>query len=914
MLPEKILEYARFHGLATDPCTLDPLKEFLASNPIPNHLEHELRDPPEAEPLPKDLITPSLLQEKILVSQEAVKFFAQCIKPSKPQTIYCDGFERRKSLRVTPPLLLTDPELDVHEYLAEFHRQSEQRISLESVPFLGDYEENLSWPLGFYNLAEDLNRQIAREKLDSTKEVLRYIHKTINGKFSPKTERDIRATPTTLSPPLLPLEEPIAQYIPPLEMMELQLLSDKTDPDEIKLQEMKEYVASLDSIKIDTSDLGDPKVVQKLLDGVQCPPACPSMRDLNCGEETRLSEQRKSTALKLEPPIMPLEHNGGSAENGFGVPSSKVLHDEISKSSTDDLEIENMQDLLNDEHLGHMARLALERIDRNIRAERINNIHLTTKLNVPPLKSPQLAAPWSVESEERQLPANLCPMLTLENLVSHWQDSSAYGNSADTDLRWVPYRSVPLTSVTREIIVDSEHYLENALNPNRSVLKSKDLLRKPEKPRILIQDHRCEESKIEEDVELAAKVPEPIAPNSKQRIMTIIPAKRPAPKSTKAVMENDHFRELSRRNQSNQQHVTDSLPSFMLMRGVDAKKKTLNATTSKFFSKPQTPPQPSEIQAQATPEPRRPTDSHSNLALQPSISPPKLSFSQQHTLILHTSLLSKYSSLIHRLELHQPRALRLIFRDPLDLKTPFSTSPEALPDILLSPTVGVLFTATQHLIQRSLPGQSTFGPSLHARVRSLKDKIEHLFILTICEIADAHVDATISSAVAELTALGTSLGPDFALSLILIPPMTQANAASALPKSANACNQRPEHFHHLLNWILTLTERHGYSKTPQQSIGAMLDEETIWEVWLRVAGLNPYAAQIVAGMLKGQNGDTATSYGFQAMAEGDMQGLRQFVHMAMDQRENAFGRIIGKNALRRINQVVDQRWDDGIVV
>ena len=188
MLPEDIIYYARSHGLAIDHRAFNPLVEFLAANPP----QLDLDDPPGSTILPDDSEIRSALQERLNVTHNVIHFIAKCIKPrNQAPTLSCDDYKRFKRLRLSPPLLPTDHANDVYEFLAEARREKEAQIPLHSLPFEGDFEQDLSWPAHFTTLSEDINKEIAKEKLNSTREVLGYIRKNINGNNPVAAEKDL---------------------------------------------------------------------------------------------------------------------------------------------------------------------------------------------------------------------------------------------------------------------------------------------------------------------------------------------------------------------------------------------------------------------------------------------------------------------------------------------------------------------------------------------------------------------------------------------------------------------------------------------------------------------------------------------------------------------------------------------------
>ncbi len=81
----------------------------------------------------------------------------------------------------------------------------------------------------------------------------------------------------------------------------------------------------------------------------------------------------------------------------------------------------------------------------------------------------------------------------------------------------------------------------------------------------------------------------------------------------------------------------------------------------------------------------------------------------------------------------------------------------------------------------------------------------------------------------------------------------------------------------------------------------LLDDETQWELYLRRAGINVYAAQVVAAMIKAPDGARPEDAG--------RYGLAAFVRMSPEERiarfESVFG---GRRVLSRVSRAIDRPW------
>lgn len=105
----------------------------------------------------------------------------------------------------------------------------------------------------------------------------------------------------------------------------------------------------------------------------------------------------------------------------------------------------------------------------------------------------------------------------------------------------------------------------------------------------------------------------------------------------------------------------------------------------------------------------------------------------------------------------------------------------------------------------------------------------------------------------------------------------------------------------LANWVAASICRYGLAE-PEISTG-LLEVETLWELFLRRAGFNVFAAQMIAGQLH-QSRHKAAKTAVQ-------HGLGAFVTMTRAERMRLFGQLIGPRVLERVNKAVDEQWNQG---
>jgi len=83
---------------------------------------------------------------------------------------------------------------------------------------------------------------------------------------------------------------------------------------------------------------------------------------------------------------------------------------------------------------------------------------------------------------------------------------------------------------------------------------------------------------------------------------------------------------------------------------------------------------------------------------------------------------------------------------------------------------------------------------------------------------------------------------------------------------------------------------------------ALLRDETLWEVFLRKAGINPLAAQLMLGLLKKAEGEV-----LQAYQNNDLWGLRRLVAMSEHERTEIFEGIVGRKTLDGLNSFLRRK-------
>lgn len=192
-------------------------------------------------------------------------------------------------------------------------------------------------------------------------------------------------------------------------------------------------------------------------------------------------------------------------------------------------------------------------------------------------------------------------------------------------------------------------------------------------------------------------------------------------------------------------------------------------------------------------------------------------------------------------------------------------------DISMSPGAGLILTTVLKVKQKPLPGSSALTP-FRERVRRVSEKYESLFVLVsesnpLGEYVGSPTSSDISG-YADFVRFTTSLGAGITTHLV------------------SGCDET------LSKWALSIMSR--YSSSAHQ-FGSFLDfRDGAWELFLRRAGLNISAAQIIAGLL---------------VCEYGQGGLASFLSMSAEERVSKYGQIMGgRRILSNVSRILDREW------
>lgn len=268
-----------------------------------------------------------------------------------------------------------------------------------------------------------------------------------------------------------------------------------------------------------------------------------------------------------------------------------------------------------------------------------------------------------------------------------------------------------------------------------------------------------------------------------------------------------------------------------------------------------------------------------------------------HQIILAITLLTN-RHFIRRIQELLP-CLEMIERDQLvpaknsrAKQTP-TTAQSTEADIALSPGTGLIMTTLQKLKQKPLPGHSRhFG--VRERVAAVALRHERLLVM-VSEGRPAPEDG--AGSVAEpLDDRDCETMDDF-------------NGFAATLVSEVQVHYVAGGEAELAYWVAASIRQYA---VPRGGV-RLLPDETLWERFLRTAGMNAFAAQVILATVRITGEDSggihAGSGSSMSNESGSLFGLAAFVTMGLQERLRRFSGVMGGEiVLRRVSEVVDGTW------
>ncbi|KAI6836077.1 hypothetical protein KC340_g2078 [Hortaea werneckii] len=887
----------------------------------------DLTDPPGLSTAALlDMLRNTVTGEKWDVDRESTSFLAEVATADRHPWTPWDADGSRSSfrdLKIMEPVLTTDHELDIQRLEAR-NTVAISANDIEPVPVDIERDEGLRWPSRYARLPTELECEFASARLDIGKDVVDYLRDIAQPTFM--NERDImnsvlelgkNTQPKPITPPLLPLSPPLSPAVLPKTLQEMKLTSEPDDLLAFEAAETEQRLMAADEICSE-----NPVNDLSALDASQS--ADVDIAGLYSGLETPIvsssSPARKTRpqSLKAEVPVLPPETLGPPNKKARTTSIQQEAHllvpDLESDISTVNAEATYQS---SESFFSNVAMPAAEKAMRAVENEELEELDTVARVVVPHLDDEKLIPPWEIYSaSDISRPLNkqvaLMALIKKEYLKhdNHWSGVS----KLERLLKWDVFPS-RLGRVNFDEQFDddksAERYMAN-LNYDHEIdiqgfvtkLQGLRLLDPRDDDEELVplkldeekgSDLQKDREKPTQDAKAAVPATTGVArnyaanaetaPSERNDLSSLLQRRKLEFEKFNPSTRGDGEAEpalsatqitVSHKTEQDGIPVTLSRPSELFKEGgIEGFLRHQGSPKEARYSKMAKDPVvqhavPAAVMV-APPNDARPPDERSV-----QIPNPLIVDGARSMQVIVTAQLLANRNLIRTLNNMLP-GLEMVERCPL----PQAEESEA--DISISPKSGLLITTLQKLKQRPLPGQKDFF-SIRHRITAVSRRYEKLFVL----ISEGRPAETLDERDAEaITGL---------LSLAAAHIDTEVEIKYVPGELTVMCE-----------WIAAIISSGNDAKDIK-----LLAEETTWERFLRVAGLNAFAAQVISAKLQklgieGQRdiSSTLASFGFHACTSG----LSAFVSMSVEERVQLFLPLLGGDfVLRRASEVVDGMW------
>ncbi|EXJ68732.1 uncharacterized protein A1O5_08526 [Cladophialophora psammophila CBS 110553] len=960
MSAPSVLEYARFHGLAIDH-TSEDLVTYISQLPLRAVEDDQQLSDLDFSTFSDKFVEPKLRLSQQATSSLAESVLDHY--PSINWSHFLPDRHRVQNLKIEEPLLAGDHQTDVRRFRREAlsHVDTEEffeMCSLISSASGQDFQDEWN-DIQSGHARRGVEQELEDERCHTTKEALVHLSDSLKDPVSEEMKATILDSFLPMKPrarsltPLL-MSEPLGPRVPSPPDLDFPLRSDEDgDLDNLLLQLEKE-MEDKDQILLDGISNASPTMAKHILEGIGdatkleieenlrietiCAPLAEHHRERRGLQNLRLNVLMVSSSSQFEksseqaaissPPAEP-EQPARASFFTRTAPRSPIVEIQPDSTTTectvDSSNLGSLEDLLSfttvmsenvgfeakqendlDEKLIKLANRAAEETDTWLRRDKISIPEECLKQPVPQLKPFSVMSPYDGQSTEF-LMRKLDEMCLVSPQTGNLQN--------EMKLNWSPF---PSRFIKLELVdsVQDDGKVRSFLDPPQVITKSEQMLWKQPGLRILDTNYESD-GEIEEDSELhedMSKLAEPIVPAKRPKHGSDSPCTSPTKKSS--MLDTNGIQNSLSHKKSHAFNVfstSNALETFLDLRGGRFKRvaQPQPPSANELVDDPIQPTQFEEDSQISSARSLVSKPSGALAELNPSISLvpstpteaaypgdndevyPLMELKWPRTILIETATLARYSSLISFLETNGGKQLNMIYRQMSrsNRDAPLSASP----DMILNPTTALIFTTLQELNQKSLPGQGIEAGQgmIQSRILRLGYHYTQLFVLV------------------------TTLGLEGSMLQSQIDTMT-----TFVGFCANACHRYGLRVHPiwvlskyggrsvetaLSKWTWNLACRHGFPETrpcqslrPEMDTVTLINEETLWEQFLRKAGLNPMAAQVVLGELRRAHPPDMTF--------DQNWGLRRFVAMHPDERRDIFAEILGRKVVERINAVLDKDW------
>ncbi|KAK6007417.1 hypothetical protein QM012_004231 [Aureobasidium pullulans] len=877
-----VIDYARYYGLSKDYTSSYPLSpRVLHSIPTWMYSDLELAQRTEFE-LPKELD----LDEKWTIDHQSALFLRQITSTKDvPSTNISRPKKKSTDSKVEPPLLSTDPDLEQRSFMQARHsRQRRDTPEISSETFWQDDKEAaLYWPE--CNLPEILMEQMTQEKLQlGTKDIL-FLQQCISLGEKPDTqELDIPPNKKAQkeyedarhTSPLLPCSSPFQFSVPDSPVSRMPLATSPVDPVPAELMRIE-----------DAMDIDD----QFSLDGI----SDISAFDIDAPHETYLSpplKRRRPDDYKVEVPLSPALQSSPMKKLKMVAFSDKLCTSIPAYarqfSPKHSIGADELQSFL-EQVIEPGARSALLAIDR----EQLSQVDSMLRVEVPVIDQKSPLPPWEVFARkqlgcqsELEAQQQLITMLKRETIRPREQWPRV-GRIDATMSCWRPF-DMRLGDLPEEEIECDFLNSFNSEKPQDTTSGWKlDGLR-------VLDPREDDDEEIDttdmsvalENLDLAGGLRELVAPSKKEGHNPAAPLQTRLAFFSTAKTNEDQKPPLQPHSNSTTTQppahstfsASNSLDRFMQ---ISTGKKTCvekpglhtQAVVKTFDTPTKFPSDHAGIQA----------DSGEALSCNPLHGPSLPTPVPPRTFVLSSTMFER-RTLVKEIErlTSMTEYIERDFTSARGLSGISSQTSEAdEADIIIAPGHGIMLTTLQKIMQKSLPGGVVRNVT-RERIVQLARRYECLIVMVHEDRSSDQQHPLDNRESGELLSLiNFCAAQNHDIQVMYIPGDEPA----------------------LATWIVASMIRFGLDDPEMQ----LLQDETSWELFLRKAGMDAFAAQAVLFKLRVLDPMPVTS-------RKQYYGLPAFVIMDDAERLRKFGTLFGgEKILRKVSMAIDGGWKRNVV-
>ncbi|KAK1621961.1 hypothetical protein BDP81DRAFT_400741 [Colletotrichum phormii] len=905
-------EYALIQELFINPKIYLPthpknIAERLQESPHVKYTQH-LDETPELPffAVPEPIFTPEI----DLQDESADDMLAKSIQVFPPEDIFKLSMEAsiphtrfsHAILKLELPSLRSDPR---HDFKALGRLESETKCldffrkpnTLPHEPVNDAKDEGLGLPLSAIHFHGQLARGAEPDELDYTEEDLAYVAESTYVEWSEKDFEQLFALETgmmakrveAMTPPLImtPFDatDNAELFIPDADFCEIHQFS---DPERILEEDIEFSQHILDEAYEDFEFLD-----ASTSDIVGIPSDTPSF-------DIPTPPPRKITAPAMEAPILPKSDD--SIPRSEGEEAFRAIMRDTAEFTLRNVPGPSRSSPCSEEESRFNEQFNLlltEKADtmtRKLEQEQVEVIDAIARMQPPVLDFSIPASDWQGAAHD---PDKMFFWIRNQNIVLFTSSAWPRNRQEQTDLRWIPFPSSLGLVDVRESVGDGE-VLQHLLNGRRSTAlpTSADYVRQIRTLKVLRPEDDDEELPMpwEEDQAQSS------SPTPREDFMQLI-RKR---KQEQDAMDDPIDQEsptvgVKHRRTSTQSKPTKIhglglllgenesnaagklLANYMDLRGAKRVKSPFDPLFPTTKRKASQAPAPIARQVPSKPKTTQPTTKKG-----PIDAPiPAIGHTNGPSRIIISTTLPR--EIISALQAKLPD-IDLVDRDfsrhntrvwsPGSVKTvekPSTLSYEA--DIIPSPTTGIIITSILKVRQRPLPGSKTQFSQLRDRVARVAPLYEQLLIL----VSEGNPTA---EHIGPLNAADAAVYTSF----VAFACSVSNSSGCTIDVVYVAGGQKT-----LAHWTCALVSTH-LKEASHQVQQVIMSEETEWEVFLRHAGFNMYAAQVALAVVKGGH-PVADVNGDGGGNNHQDRTLVRFLRMSSSERASALKGFLGGGSL-----------------